>query len=45
MIIGDPVDHSLSPAMHNEAYKHLHMDGQYVYLGANIKIERLKRCG
>lgn len=42
MIIGDPVDHSLSPAMHNEAYKHLHMDGQYVYLGANIKIERLK---
>ncbi len=42
MIIGDPVDHSLSPAMHSEAYKHLHMDGQYVYLGANIKIERLK---
>lgn len=42
MIIGDPVDHSLSPAMHNEAYKYLHIDGEYIYLGANIKIEKLK---
>lgn len=38
IIIGDPVDHSLSPAMHNAAYKHLGIDDRFVYLGSNVKI-------
>jgi shikimate dehydrogenase len=29
-IIGDPVEHSLSPAMHNAAFAHLGLDGVYV---------------
>ena len=44
MIIGDPVDHSLSPAMHNAAYQHCGIDGNFVYLGTNVKIEHLKNA-
>lgn len=29
-IIGDPVEHSLSPAMHNKAFAHLGLNGVYV---------------
>jgi len=43
LIIGDPVDHSLSPAMHNSAYEHLGIDDQFVYLGSNVKIAELKK--
>jgi len=39
LIIGDPVEHSLSPAMHNAAYEALGIDNQFVYLGARVKIE------
>ncbi len=34
-IIGDPVEHSLSPAMHNAAIAHLGMD--YIYLPLPVK--------
>ena len=34
-IIGDPVEHSLSPPMHNAAFKHLNMD--YVYVPFHVK--------
>ena len=34
-IIGDPVEHSLSPPMHNAAFKHLKMD--YVYVPYHVK--------
>ena len=39
LIIGDPVSHSLSPAMHNAGYEALRIDNQFVYLGARVKIE------
>ncbi len=43
IIIGDPVSHSLSPAMHNAAYIHLGIDNKFVYLGSNVKITDVKK--
>ncbi len=37
--MGDPVEHSLSPPMHNAAFKHLEMD--YVYVPFHVKGENL----
>lgn len=34
-VIGDPVEHSLSPLMHNAAFEHLDMD--YVYVPYHVK--------
>lgn len=34
-LIGDPVEHSFSPPMHNAAFKNLNMD--YVYVPFNVK--------
>ncbi|MBU4099248.1 shikimate dehydrogenase, partial [Patescibacteria group bacterium] len=42
MIIGDPVEHSLSPAMHNRAYEVLGIDDEFVFIGARVKIEDVK---
>ncbi len=39
LIIGDPVEHSLSPAMHNAGYEALGIDNQFVYLGARVKVK------
>lgn len=39
-IIGHPVEHSLSPAIHNAAYKKMGLD--YVYLPLLVKSENLK---
>ena len=41
-LIGDPVEHSLSPAMHNAAFKHLGLN--YVYLAFKVERERLKEA-
>lgn len=41
-VIGDPVEHSLSPAMHNAAIAHLGLD--YVYLPFPIQKENLARA-
>lgn len=41
MIIGDPVEHSLSPQMHNAAYEKLGIDNDYVYVACNIKVENM----
>ncbi|MBD2018607.1 shikimate dehydrogenase, partial [Leptolyngbya sp. FACHB-36] len=38
-VIGHPVEHSLSPAMHNAALAHLGLD--YVYLPLPVKPESL----
>ena len=39
-VIGDPVEHSLSPPMHNAAFKHLDMD--YIYVPYHVKKGMLK---
>jgi shikimate dehydrogenase len=41
-IIGDPVEHSLSPPMHNAAFGHLEMD--YVYVPFHVRGENLERA-
>jgi shikimate dehydrogenase len=41
LIIGDPVEHSLSPAMHNAGYEALGIDNRFVFLGAKVKTEDL----
>jgi len=43
MIIGDPVDHSLSPVMHNIAYQRLNIDDKYVFTASKVKKEDLKQ--
>jgi len=42
MIIGDPVEHSLSPAMHNAGYAALGIDDKYVFVASNVEIENIK---
>ncbi len=38
MIIGDPVEHSLSPQMHNAGYEALQIDDQFVYLASRVNV-------
>ncbi len=42
VIIGDPVEHSLSPLMHNAAYEALGIDDQFVFTAARVKVEDVK---
>jgi shikimate dehydrogenase len=42
LIIGDPVEHSLSPKMHNAAYKALGIEDQFVFVAAKVKVENVK---
>ncbi|MCW3490341.1 shikimate dehydrogenase [Dethiobacter alkaliphilus] len=41
-IFGDPVEHSLSPAMHNAAFVHLDLD--YVYVPFHVNTDDIKRA-
>lgn len=41
-IIGDPVEHSVSPAMHNAAFRKLGLD--YIYLPFRVKPENLEKA-
>jgi len=41
-LIGDPVEHSMSPAMHNAAFKKLGLD--YVYIPFNVKPQGLAKA-
>jgi len=43
IIIGDPVEHSLSPIMHNTAYRALHIDNQFVFLASRVSIEDVEQ--
>src|ERR1700739_1008013 len=36
LVIGDPIAHSLSPAMHNAAYEALGLGSQYLFLPAKV---------
>ena len=42
IIIGDPVEHSLSPQIHNAAYRKLGIDRDFVFVAARTKLEDLK---
>lgn len=42
MIIGNPVEHSLSPVIHNAGYKALGIDSEYEFLTENVKPEGLE---
>jgi len=42
LIIGDPVKHSLSPKMHNAAYKKLGIHDQFVFLASRVKPTNLE---
>ncbi len=41
MVIGDPVEHSLGPAIYNVIYKRLGIDDQYVYVACRIDSDKL----
>ena len=41
LIIGDPIEHSLSPLIHNQGYQVLGIQDEYVYLAARVKIADL----
>lgn len=41
-LIGNPVEHSVSPVMHSAAFKHLKLD--YVYLPFRVEKENLKKA-
>ena len=41
-LIGDPVEHTMSPVMHNAAFKHLDID--YRYLPFRVRKEELGKA-
>src|SRR5258708_15671825 len=42
MVIGDPIEHSLSPQMHNAGYEALSIDNQYVYVGCHVALNNIE---
>jgi len=41
-VIGDPIDHTLSPAMHNAAFEHLRLD--YVFLAFRVTPDEIEKA-
>ena len=41
-VIGDPIEHTFSPAMHNAGLDALNLN--YIYLPFHVKLDRLKEC-
>jgi shikimate dehydrogenase len=44
MVIGDPVDQSLSPLLHNAGYEALNITNKYVFLACKVKSEGISDC-
>jgi len=42
MVIGDPVEHSLSPQIHNAGYEALKIDDQFVYVACHVEIKNIE---
>lgn len=43
MTIGDPIEHSKSPQMHNAALAALQLDGDYVYVAGHINVAEIEQ--
>ncbi len=41
MVIGDPIEHSLSPQMHNRGFEELGIDNEFVFAACNVKVENI----
>ena len=41
-LIGNPISHTFSPPMHNEAFRHMNLD--YAYLAFDVKEDNLKKA-
>lgn len=41
MVIGDPINHSLSPLIHNAGYEAIGIDSDFVYVACRVGINRL----
>lgn len=39
IIIGDPVEHSLSPQMHNAAYEALNIDHEFIFMASRVPVK------
>ena len=44
MIIGDPVEHSISPQIHNACYEHLALDKEFVFIAAHVLPQNLEHA-
>ncbi len=44
VIWGDPVSHSLSPRMHNEAYRELDIAEKFVFVAAQVQAQELEQA-
>src|SRR5438105_1306552 len=44
MVVGDPIEHSLSPQMHNAGYQALKIVNQFVFIAAQVKPSDLADC-
>jgi shikimate dehydrogenase len=42
MTVGDPIEHSLSPLIHNAGLEALGLENKYVYVGCQVKIEKIE---
>lgn len=41
LVVGDPIEHSLSPQMHSSGYQALGIDDRFVFLAAKVSIENI----
>ena len=42
MVIGDPIEHSLSPQIHNAGYKALNINDQFVYVACQVEVKNIE---